>query len=107
MAREEAVRSLVHFDQPLDVLRRALHTCAWDWEGPPTVTLRVTNVLHVVQLYLKGELNSTDVEEWANLIEGRDDVGFEPKVKEAIFDLANPILQGSLRKVVPALLARL
>jgi hypothetical protein len=107
MTREEAVRSLVNFDQPLDVLSQALHASVWDWEGPPIVILRVSNILDVLQRYLKGEVQDADVEEWANMVEGRDDVDFEPMTNAAIFDLANPVLQGPLTEVATALLARL
>jgi hypothetical protein len=56
---------------------------------------------------LKGEVQDADVEEWANMVEGRDDVDFEPMTNAAIFDLANPVLQGPLTEVATALLARL
>jgi len=79
----------------------------WDWEGPPITALGVANVVSVLQRYLKGDLPGDDVEAWANMLEGRDDVEFEPKAASAIFDLANPALQGPLTEVAPVLLANL
>ncbi len=47
-------------------------------------------------IFLKGKLNAAQIEEWANALECRGDVGFLPEkqsaIREAIFQLANPLL---------------
>lgn len=106
MTRQDAVQALVQFSQPLTVLDAELRANGWDWEGPPLATLGSGNLCSILNRYLLGELMDSDVEAWANMLEGRDDVEFGPDIAKAIFDLANPHLQGSLEEIVPLLLAK-
>ncbi|MNT14703.1 hypothetical protein D3C72_1497180 [compost metagenome] len=61
------------------------------------------NVLH---RFLLGELEAQEVEDWANAIEGREDIGreagFEDLVNAMLFDLANPLLNQTLTKETAA-----
>ena len=110
MTREEAVRSLLAFDRPLDELRERVAAFPFDWDGAPLGTLRRDHVLAVLARWQSGELNHAEVEEWANLIEVRDDLVHDPDdpaVAEAVFDLANPIIQGPLQEIGPRLLSAL
>lgn len=107
MTREETIQSLVRLAHPLDALRASLGAFEWDWKGPPLARLSGREVASVLQRYVDGEVTGYEVETWANLLEGRDDVEFQPEAAEAIFDLANPELQGPLTEVAPALLSRL
>ena len=107
MTREEAVQVLVRFDQPVDVLRASLTAFNWDWVGPPLARLTCQAVESALHRYQRGELTGDEVEAWADLLEGRDDIEFEPMAAQAIFELANPELHGPLPDIVPALLARL
>ena len=46
---------------------------------------------------LDKKISFLELEEWANLIECREDIGFEDeKTQEMIFKLANPYLYGKL-----------
>jgi hypothetical protein len=101
-AREDqrrALRSLLELDQPLDAVLRRLATFGWD-SDEELVTLRPAHVIHVLKTFQDGEYVAGDVERWANAVEGRDDIGLDdeaaPLLKEAIFDLANPSLQGAI-----------
>ena len=107
MTREEAIQSLVRLAHPLDALSASLGAFEWDWDGPPLARLSGMQVASLLQRYVAGEVTGDEVETWANLLEGRDDVEFSAKAREAIFDLANPELQGPLAEVAPALLSRL
>ena len=110
MTREEAVQSLVRFDRPLDMLREAVAGFPFDWDGLPLATLERDHVLEVLTRWLRGELAVEAVEDWANLVEVRDDLSHDPAdpaVADAIFDLANPVLQGPLSEVGPALIEKL
>jgi len=64
------------------------------------VTLRRSHVITVLNKLGIGKWSPDDVEQWADLLEGRNDVGLESGhedvLKEVIFDLANPALQGPL-----------
>lgn len=107
VTREKAIKSLVRLAHPLDALRASLSAFEWDWERPSLARLTSLDVASVLQRYVAGEVTGDEVETWANLLEGRDDVEFQPEAADAIFDLANPELQGPLTEVAPALLSRL
>ncbi|WP_428333047.1 hypothetical protein [Novosphingobium sp.] len=107
MTRNEAVCSLVDFDRPLNVVIAALRSYGWDWDGEPIAKLSTANVTSVIQRYFNGEMGGREVETWANALEGRDDVEFDPGAAHAIFQLANPVLHGPLREVAASLIARL
>lgn len=106
MTREEAVQSLVRFDKPLAVLRDCVGAFPFDWEGPPLAILKADHVLSVLRRWEAGEVNAQEVEDWANLVEVRDDLDHDlanAAVASAVFDLANPELQGPLELLAPAL----
>jgi hypothetical protein len=107
MRRQTAINSLLRFDSPLAELRAALATLDWDWDYAPAGTLTRQHVVAVLQHFESAKLDDAAVEEWANLIECREDIGyeagFEDALKSAIFDLANPTLQGRLVDIAPGL----
>lgn len=110
MTRKEAIRSLVALDRPLDELRERVASFPFDWDGPPLGTLRREHLLAVLARWQSGELTPEEVEDWANLVEVRDDLDHDPTdpaVAGAVFDLANPLLQGELHEVGPALVETL
>ena len=107
MNRAQTVRSLVRLDQPLPILESALRAFPWDWHGLPIVTLDIAAVVSVLRRHAARELTDEQVEHWANLIEGRDDVEFTPEASEAVFYLANPAINGSLKEVAPMLFSKL
>lgn len=63
------------------------------------MTLTPDHVIRMLERFLSGELTSGDLERWANAIEGRDDIGLDTDaadaLKDVIFELANPTLQGA------------
>jgi hypothetical protein len=72
---------------------------AWDSERE-LVTIRPAHVLKVLSRFRSGALSAEQVEKWANAIEGREDIDLEAQnrelLREAIFALANPDLQGDI-----------
>lgn len=107
MARIDALNSLISLEIPLDALGDVLSTFNWDWSEAPLARLDGAAVVAVLRRWARNEISDNDVETWANLIEGREDIAFEPVAAAAIFDLANPDLQGPLAQVAPGLLAKL
>lgn len=109
MDGKAALASLLCFDRPLVEIESLLGSLGWGEE--PLVTLRRENIASVLRRYLAGEIDAATVEEWANLIEGRDDVEFaspdEEVIIQAIHDLANPVLQGRLADIALDVLAAL
>lgn len=56
------------------------------------VNAKPDHVTATLKRFLLSELSALDVEEWANIIEMREDIEFDEKTKEAIWELANPKL---------------
>jgi len=93
--RIKALRDLIELREPIPVAISRLRHFPWDSDAE-LVTLRGSDLIRILDKYLHGELSSTDVEEWAEALEGRDDIGYEPRLSDAlrqiIFELANPLL---------------
>jgi hypothetical protein len=109
MDRRLILASLLAFDRPLPDLIEALDALdALEWSDEPAEVLRRKHIAAVVRRFASAALTAQDVERWANLVESREDLGFEPRHEEAIadalFDLGNPDLQGELHDIVDDLL---
>jgi hypothetical protein len=110
MDRHQIIHSLVRFDLPLEALRALLSGLEWDWPDAPLAVVRRENILSVLRRWQAGELTKEDVEEWASLVEVRDDLDHntaDPAVADTLFDLANPLLEGTLDELAPGLFVRL
>jgi hypothetical protein len=97
--RRELLVSLIQRREPVASVVKRLATLGWD---SPTdlAVLRSEDVVAALRKFLSGEMPAAELEEWANAIESREDVGFElgceAVLKELIFRLANPVLEGPL-----------
>ena len=96
--RTEVLNALINFRKPLTVISKALIQFPWDSEE--LVILDAKQVKQILEQYLSGEISEAFVEDWANLIECRNDIGFDKKdahlIKELMRVLANPHLTGRL-----------
>ena len=97
--RRRALRSLLALEQPLDGFITGLAAFGWDCDEE-LVTLRKAHVVLALQRFQQGEVVAGDLERWADAVEGRDDIGLDDTavsiLKDVIFALANPSLQGGL-----------
>lgn len=110
MTRKDALWALVRFDRPIEAIRGGVDAFHFDWDRAALVVLTREHVAGVLCRWLAGELTETEVEDWANLVEGRDDLDLDPAdpaVADAIFDLANPLLQGELPEIGRGLVQKL
>ncbi len=109
MDRQSTITSLIRFDRRLSDLTRELRELGWD--ADPVAILTRQNISMVIDRFLTAELTAEAVEAWANLIEGREDIEFEPgretTVAEALHDLANPELSGRLDAIAEDVRVRL
>lgn len=109
MSREAILSSLISFDAPITKLRDELGTLTWD--SDPVVTLTRRDIVAVLERFSTGAIDALTVEDWANLVECREDIDFEvgygDVIHAAIHDLANPLLSGELRILAPGILAGL
>ncbi len=98
--REILLQQLLMLSRPLSELHSSLSKLTW--EGDKLVTLRPQMVIGILQRYRSEEITSQDVEDWANAVEGREDIEYEQThldiLRESIFILANPLLTTYLNK---------
>jgi len=94
--RADILSDLVRFEKDLKSLREELAQYPWDIEEP-LVVMTQKDLVSVIQKGIKSGL--TEMEDWANAIESREDIEFEnEEVQEVIFELANPTLHGEITK---------
>ena len=87
---------LVHFKNNIDTLKNMLSQIGFDSEIE-LVSMSRDNIVEILQRSLDKKISFLELEEWANLIECREDIGFEDKkTQEMIFKLANPCLHEKL-----------
>lgn len=109
--RRRLLRSLLELERPVERIVRELSALPWECDHDLLV-VRPHHLIEVLGRLTRGSLTAEQVESWADAIEGREDVGFEEAtgqvVKAALFDLANPQMQGELTaEVADRWLARL
>jgi hypothetical protein len=94
MERQEALRSVVSLSQPLDEALSRLRAYEYSWPHSPLVELDGSDVIAVLERYLAGALEASQVERWADAIEGREDIEFAPGKEEilskVLFRLSTP-----------------
>lgn len=91
--RGEALRRLIYLQDSVGDAARLVRAFSWDSKDE-LVVMTKADLVHLLDLYLQGKLDESQVEQWAETIEGRDDIGYEAEVaaslQHAIFELANP-----------------
>jgi hypothetical protein len=96
--RQEVLQALLAAQRPLEDVAKQL--ASFEWDSDELVELRAEHVVAVLERFLRGDLRAEDVHMWADLVEGRDDIGLEQAhqeaLKQAIFQLATPELEGPL-----------
>jgi len=96
--RENILSDLVHLRRSLADIRRDLSRYPWDFEKP-LVTISKQDFLNVLKKCRDGLISYDDLENWADAITLRDDIGFETdEMLEIIFELANPDINGQISK---------
>lgn len=87
---------LVYFKNNIDTLKNMLSQIGFDSETE-LVYMSRDDIVEILQRSLDKKISFLELEEWANLIECREDIGFDDeKTQEMIFKLANPYLYGKL-----------
>lgn len=103
--RAEALRDLLLLRQPVEKATSVLKSFPWD-SHKQLVALTRADACNALDRYLDGHLSSEELEQWANAIEGRDDVGFEPGsealLKDFVFQMAMPEITTAVTQAVAA-----
>jgi hypothetical protein len=95
--RREILERLVTFAAGIEELTGLLSGIPWDADEA-LVTLSRVEIASVLTRYIEGEISERDLVEWANLLEMREDIGyqtsFEEMISNFVFEAANPELEG-------------
>jgi hypothetical protein len=108
--RISVLETLIGLTEPIEAIRTELSVIPWDSEEE-LIELKASDLVNVLQRYIDGDVTKETLIEWANVIEGRDDIGLEKSsfdtLKEALTVLANPDINGPIDKTTAALLVKL
>jgi len=93
--RYEALQNLLELNGSVSSLVEEIQAYPWDADAT-LVTFTRNHLLAALQKYLGNIVDAAQLEDWANAIECREDVDFEAghedMLREAMFQLANPLL---------------
>jgi hypothetical protein len=104
MDRRQLLERLLDGPASLSQVEKPLRDFPYDCEEP-LVVLRLAHVRGALQQYLSDQVSATDVENWAELLEGRPDVdnegsesdcGVAEVIAHLLFQLSTPSINGSL-----------
>lgn len=109
VTRTQLLQELVALTRSPRAIVDELASFTWD-STEELVAIRSEDLCAVLGRYLGGELSSDIVEEWANAVEMRDDLGYDSRVGGVIDELANPVLHRPLsderaRKLISEIVA--
>ncbi|MBW4491381.1 MAG: hypothetical protein KME12_26835 [Trichocoleus desertorum ATA4-8-CV12] len=97
--RLSLLNELVNFSRDLSSVQKELSLLPWDYSGIPFQVTKA-HICNILSRYLSDDLNEKDIELWANLLEGREDIDYveecETLIENIIFRLANPVIEGTL-----------
>lgn len=99
MRKREAILSdIINLSGDLNDLRDEISAYPWDCETP-LITIKSTDLARVLDQFVSNDLLFQKLEEWANTIECREDVDFDPvELRDIVFELANPYIYGIASK---------
>lgn len=99
MDRTSLLKQLIRMEQDLGKIQENLSRFPWDSEAE-LCTLEASHLQKVLTDFIDGKIGADRVEEWANMIEGRDDIEIadhgNTSLSEIIYKLANPVLEGDI-----------
>lgn len=99
-APAEVLTDLVALRRPLDEALPAVRRLPWGDEE--VVTLTREDAYRLLDCFLEGSVTASDCDAWANALEGRDDVAYEPGhedvLAQLLFEVGTPEANGPLTK---------
>lgn len=100
-ARTQALEALLLLREPVQVAIQKVSSFPWDSEVQLVVLTRA-DARRVVTAFVEGSLSAEECDEWANAVEGRDDVslegGSEELLREFLFEFGTPELTRPLTR---------
>ena len=81
------LKRLVEFREPTEPILKELGSFGWDWDEDPLLVVSADHLQAVLSRFLGGEIDAGQLVSWADNLESRDDVGFDPPQEEFLKDL--------------------
>ncbi|KPV93598.1 hypothetical protein AN214_04366 [Pseudoalteromonas sp. P1-9] len=94
MNRLQALNEIINFGSNLELAAIRIHEFPFDTDEE-LITINRHHVEKVLKMFISGEISDEQVEQWANFIEGREDLNYDV-FGNLIYILANPVLEGKL-----------
>lgn len=96
MAKIDILLNLINFAKDMSAIKSDLAKIGFNSESE-LVTITQNTIASILNRVIDKEISYDLLEEWANLIECREDIGYEDEIlQEIIFELANPCLYGEI-----------
>ena len=96
MAKIDILLNLINFAKDMSAIKSDLAKIGFDSESE-LVTITKNTIVNILNRVIDIEISYDLLEEWANLIECCEDIGYEDEIlQEIIFELANPCLYGEI-----------
>ena len=96
MAKIDILLNLINFTKDISAIKSDLAKIGFNSESE-LVTITKNTIANILNSVIDKEISYDLLEEWANLIECREDIGYEDEIlQEIIFELANPCLYGEI-----------
>ena len=96
MAKIDILLNLINFTKDISAIKSNLAKIGFNSESE-LVTITKNTIANILNRVIDKEISYDLLEEWANLIECREDIGYEDEIlQEIIFELANPCLYGEI-----------
>lgn len=94
ISRVEALKDLTGHRVPVEVASAALSAFAWDEEE--LIDLTAEDLVRLLAEFESGSVTATELTQWADAVESRDDLGRESgreqQLNDALFALSSPEL---------------
>ena len=94
MNRLQALNEIINFGSNLKLAAIRIHEFPFDTDEELIIINR-HHIEKVLRMFISGEISDEQVEQWANFIEGREDLNYDV-FGNLIYILANPVLEGKL-----------
>lgn len=101
LEKRNILEKVILFQDKIYNLKILLNRLPWDSKEDIFIINKST-LLQILQKFLDENTNIQEIEEWANLLECREDIGYTNScLKDIIDEFANPIVYGdiSLKKI--------
>ena len=101
LEKRNILEKVILFQDKIYNLKILLNRLPWDSKEDIFIINKST-LLQILQKFLDENTNIQEIEEWANLLECREDIGYTNScLKDIIDEFANPIVYGdiSLEKI--------